>query len=101
LLSDQEEQGMAGEARLSKGDFANIDGWSRRGINATRAGRDHNQAEFSIDLGGQINILVGEGNPVTVDLVRPDHTPERVWYHEQGTRRVSAAEYQRVFRPTN
>ena len=97
LLSDREETDMGGQGRLSEGEFGNVNGWSRRGINATRVGRNPSHVDFPINLNGRITLLVHEGNPVSVDLIRPDHAPERVWFHEQSTRRVSAAEYRQVF----
>jgi len=97
LISGQEEQKMGGEGRLSKGEFAAVDGWSKRAINRARTGDDSGHYEFTINLGEGAKLVMRGGNPVSVDLLRPDHPSERVWYHEQRTRRVSAKDYNQLF----
>jgi len=87
---------MGGEGVL-QGEFAGIEGWSKRGIKGESVGDHPGHYEFSIDLGKEIKLLVRGGNPVSVDVVRPNHASERVWYHEQRTRRVSKSEYKQIF----
>jgi hypothetical protein len=99
LISDQEEQKIGGEGAL-KMDFADINGWSKREVKAAWAGDTPPKPyDFSINLSQGIKLLVRGDNPVSVDLLQPDHASKRVWYHEQRTRRVSTAEYEQVFRP--
>lgn len=94
LLSDWDEQRTGS---LSRTDFESPKGWSRRTIWPAHVGEKTAPYEFSISLSDGENLLVRGGNPVSVDLLRPNHAPERVWYHEQRTRRVSKAEYEKVF----
>lgn len=97
LISDQEEQKIGAEGAL-KMDFADINGWSKREVKAAWAGDTPSKPyEFSIDLSQGIKLLVRGDNPVSVDLLRPDRAPEKVWHHEQYTRRVSGAEYDQIF----
>ena len=98
LLSDQEEQEMGGEGRLSKGEFAEANGWGARGIKEGSVGDKPDPYEFSIDLYDHVQVVVRGDNPVTVDVRRPGHASERTWYHEQRTRRVTKAEYEQIFR---
>jgi hypothetical protein len=98
LISDQEEQKIDKESPLSKEDFSNIDGWSRRGVRSSWAGDHPQQYTFSVGIGDWAKLLVSGRNPVSIDLLKPGHASERVWYHEQRTRIVSAAEYNRMFR---
>ena len=97
LISGQEEQEIGGEDHLSKREFANVSGWSKLGIKGTSVGDDPGQYELSINLDTRTTLQVRGGNPVSVDLLRPGRSPERVWYHEQRTRRVSSNEYEQVF----
>jgi len=97
LISDQEEQKMGGDGRLSKGEFTEVNGWSKRGVKGAWVGDEAGRYEFSIDLSDRTRLVVRGGNPVSIDLLRPDHAQERVWYHEQRTRRVSSSEYHQVF----
>jgi hypothetical protein len=98
LISDQEEQRIDRENPLSKEDFSNIDSWSRRGVRSSWAGEHPQFYKFSIGLGDWAELVVSGHNPVSIDLLKPGHPSERVWYHEQRTRMVSAAEYNRTFR---
>jgi hypothetical protein len=98
LLSDQEQQKMGGEKRLSKVEFAQAEGWSRRAINGGSVGEKPDRYDFSIDTGHQVRIVVRGNNPVSVDVQRLNQAPKRVWYHEQRTYRVSTAEYEQAFR---
>jgi hypothetical protein len=96
LLSEQDEQKIEGS--LSRKDFESPDGWSRRTIWPAHVGQKSTPYEFSISLSDGDGLLVRGGNPVSVDLLRQNHAPERIWYHEQRTQRVSTAEYEQVFR---
>jgi hypothetical protein len=98
LLSDQEVQTIGGEDQLSKGEFTGVKGWSKRLVRATGAGDAPQSYEFSLDLSSGDKVIVRGSNPTSVSVLRPDHNTEQVWYHEQRTRRVTAAEYKDVFR---
>lgn len=89
---------MGGEKRLSKVEFAQAEGWSRRAINGGSVGEKPDRYDFSIDTGHQVRIVVRGNNPVSVDVQRLNQAPKRVWYHEQRTYRVSTAEYEQAFR---
>lgn len=94
-----EQDGRKIESGLSREDFENPNGWSRKTIWPAHVGQKTTPYEFSISLSDGDKLLVRGGNPVTVDLLRPGRASERLWYHEQRTRRVSAAEYRQVFHP--
>ena len=95
LLSEQD--GDKVEGSLSRTDFENLNGWSRRTIWPAHVGAKTTAYEFSISLSDGDKLLVRGGNPVSVDFLRQNLATERVWYHEQRTRRVSKAEYNRIF----
>jgi hypothetical protein len=96
LLSEQDAQKVEGS--LSRKDFEkNASGWSRRSLVGAHVGEKTTSYEFSISLSNGGRLLVRGGNPVSVDLLRQNHAPERVWYHEQRTRRVTKSQYDRVF----
>ncbi len=63
LISGQEEQKMGGEGRLSKGEFAAVDGWSKRAINRARTGDDSGHYEFTINLGEGTKLVMRGGIP--------------------------------------
>jgi hypothetical protein len=73
--------------------FADVDGWSRR--------MGPPDGNYTIELGGKpITLVVKSGrmNGLTsVDLLRPDQAPKRIWYLDDEPRRVSKIEYERVF----
>lgn len=98
LVSDGEQQKVGGEGGLINAEFSSVNGWSKRLIKATSAGERPDNYELSIKLDDQRRIFIKGGNPISVDFLRANQPPERVWYHEQRTRRVSAAEYEHVFR---
>jgi hypothetical protein len=95
ILSEKNEEKV--EGNLSRKDFEDINGWSRRSLIGTHVGEESAPYEFSISLSNGDKLLVRGGNPVSVDLLRQNRPSERVWYHEQHTRRVSRAEYDRIF----
>jgi hypothetical protein len=97
LLSEQDGQKV--EGGLSRNDVESPNGWSRRTIWPAHVGEKTTPYEFSITLSNGDRLLVRGGNPVSIDLLRPNQAPERVWYHEQRTRRVSTENYEHVFRP--
>jgi hypothetical protein len=98
LLAEQDEQKI--ESSLSREDFEGSNGgWSRRSIWPAHVGEKTTPYEFSIGFSNGDRLVVRGGNPVSVDLLRQNHAPERVWYHEQRTRIVSTAAYEQAFRP--
>jgi hypothetical protein len=97
LLSEQDGQKV--EGRISRRDFENVNGWSRKSILGAHVGERTSAYQLSISLSDGDELLVRGDNPVSVDLLRRNHASETVWYHEQRTRRVSKAEYEQIFRP--
>lgn len=86
---------------LTSRPFDNVAGWSKHGIGA---GPANVCARFSADVGGQFT-LSEKSAPVdhtgyaavSVYIQRPGQAPERIWYLDGHPRRISRAEYQRVF----
>jgi len=79
-------------------DFDNYRGWSKRHDILTRL---DDEIKFGLELDGQqlmLNVSRTSANrEISVSLVRPHQTPERIWHLEQQSRKVSAAEYERIF----
>ena len=94
-----EQDGQKVEDSISRKDFESPNGWSRKSIIGAHVGEHTSAYEFSINLSDGGKLLVRGGNPVSVDLLRLNRPAERVWYHEQRTRRVNRVEYDRVFHP--
>lgn len=77
-------------------EFDNVDGWSMRGFGQT-------PPNYQLVLNGQPVTLVFSGEtwppkPLSVDLSRPGQAPQRIWTFDGRPRRVSRAEYERIFR---
>jgi hypothetical protein len=100
LVSNEEELKMGGLKHLMMNDrseFTNADGWSKRLIRSVGPEETPVHGQFSIEVNKQINIVVTEGNPTSVDLQRPGKPSERIWYYKRGTSMVSEAKYKSVF----
>ena len=99
LISEEDETRLFGinDSGLSRGEFTDVNGWSKRGFRATAVYQETEHYELPIELTQQESILVKGSNPFSVDILRLGHPPERIWYHEQRTRRVSRSEYERIF----
>ena len=88
---------------LANTDFDNRDGWSRRAFGPTQG-----EQKFVVNLGNDVRLQVDalpigrSGNgAVTIDVMRPDHAPERIWDFSACRGRVSKGEYGRIFRRKN
>jgi hypothetical protein len=97
LITEDEERRAGGYDRLSKEDFTNVDGWSKRGIPGTYVGQIKPPFKLSLRVNSSMTLSVNGSNPVSVELQRSDGARERIWYHEQHTHLVSAAAYKRMF----
>ena len=97
LIPEEEEKQLFENGHLSRGEFANVNGWSKRGIQSTALYQKTGHYEFTVELSKQLSLLVKGSNPVFVEVLRSGQQPERIWYHEQRTRRVSKSEYEQVF----
>ncbi|MBZ5606808.1 MAG: hypothetical protein LAP38_01010 [Acidobacteriia bacterium] len=97
--TEEERQRLGGVSRLTMGDFENNeDGWSRRAFGAEQMDR-----RFTIDMGDKCrlavnNVVTRPGNSsITIDLLLPGKTPERIGVFEAREGRVSKSEYQHTF----
>jgi hypothetical protein len=97
LITQDEEQRMGSYSRLAKQEFSNVNGWSERWIRAAFDDQKVPPFKYSIQVDGSITVLVSGSNPVSVEIQRPNGGTEKIWYHEQRTRWVSEATYNRVF----
>src|SRR6266403_240922 len=99
--SAQDQQALGNAARLPKRDFTDVSGWSARYSITAKI-----KEQFTIQLDSRpitvavttLNLADGQ---VSVEVFRPDHPPEAVFHRNGRPRRVSRAEYERVFRSTN
>lgn len=86
---------------LTSGPLDNVGGWSKRGIGG---GPANVFARFATNVGGQFT-LSEKGEPVdhtrytavSIYIQRPGQAPERIWYLDGHPRRVTRAEYERIF----
>ena len=86
--------------------YENVDGWSRCPA-AGKVGRDalgiyaEKDAKVVVQVNGKPTTLVMNSGFITheafIDLIRPGEAPQRTWYLDQRTHRVSRAEYERTF----
>ena len=99
LIGSEAEQEMGGRSHLRNdwNEFTDANGWSKRRIRSTVPGQPSIHDQFSIEVNKQLKLLVIEGNPVSVDLQRPNQSSQSIWYHKQCTSIVSKAKYERVF----
>jgi hypothetical protein len=97
--TEEEGRSLNGISKLSAIGFSDIDGWSKRRIDATTDG-----FQFSVELSKQVTLLVKQGNVYrspydssTIDLLRPGQPPEKLWHVDGNPRWVSKNEYERTF----
>jgi hypothetical protein len=82
--------------------YENIDGWSRSPA-AGKVGINHveEDAKVVIQVNGKSITLVMNSGFFThqrfIDLIRPGEAPQRIWYLDKRTHRVSRAEYEKTF----
>jgi hypothetical protein len=87
--------------------YDNVDGWSKRGAagevtsETPTTGFTENDAKVSVTLDGKpLTFLMNSGfisHQSYIDLSRPGQPTERIWSLDGRTRRVSGAEYERIF----
>jgi hypothetical protein len=97
LIAAEEEKRLFGNSTLSRGEFTNVNGWSKRGIQSSALYQETIHYELPVELNEELSLSVRGSNPVSVDVLRRGRPPERIWYHEQGFRRVKKTEYEQVF----
>jgi hypothetical protein len=99
LIKADEEHQMVGETHLSSdwNEFSDAKGWSKRKVRSTGPTETRIHGQFSIQINEQLGIFVTEGNPCSVELRRPGHSSERIWYYKRGTSIVSKSTYEGVF----
>lgn len=98
--SEEERRMLDGLNRLAPNDIdGGPDGWSKR-----RIGLALHDYQFSVGVGKEDKLEINVTNDrkaafsrMSVDLLRPSHSPEQVWYHDGYPRWVTKAEYERLF----
>jgi hypothetical protein len=88
-------------------EFDNIDGWSMRQLGSVGPKYQFNGRPVTrtqLTLNGHLVSFVFSGEtfpqmPISVDLLRSDQNPERIWTFDGRPHRVSKAEYEREFPP--
>src|SRR5271166_2314522 len=98
--SEEERRKLDGLNRLAPNDIDDgPDGWSKR-----RIGLALHDYQFSVGIGKVAKLDVDVTNAeraaysrMSVVLLRPGQSPEKVWYRDGYPRRVSKAEYQQLF----
>lgn len=95
--TEDERRRLNGISRLTDADFERDEsGWSRRSFGAR-------SSSLVMSVEGKFRLLVTnvakgtEKSAVTVDLLRPGKTPQRLGTYEAHEGRVSKAEYERTF----
>jgi len=101
LVSIEEEQKIGGRNQLVNDwkEFTGVDGWSRRSIRAIGPAGAAVHGQYSVEVSNQLVLLVGEGNPTSVYLQRPNQPKERLWYYKRDLSLISKAKYDREFEP--
>ena len=97
-VSKEEEQKIGGENRLTRDDFSNVNGWSRRRFWGSPAREPGQPWAFSASLKDGTKLTVSGGNPLVIDLKREGQPPRRIWYQKQGIQKIRSAAYERIFR---
>lgn len=98
--SEEERRKLDGLNRLAPNDIDDgPDGWSKR-----RIGLALHDYQFSVGIGKVAKLDVDVTNAeraaysrMSVVLLRPGQSPEKVWYRDGYPRRVSKAEYDQLF----
>ncbi|HXZ39619.1 MAG TPA: hypothetical protein VEG68_02685 [Terriglobales bacterium] len=98
-VGSSEEQNIGGMSGLSSTDFTNVKGWSKRGFGTAPV-----DYKFTIQVADKFEISVDNRSMIksrfggaSIELLRPGRPPERIFYLEGNPRRVSRAEYERIF----
>jgi len=97
--TEEEQRKLDGINRLIQKDIDNENGWSKHGLGPAPVDYKFTiQADdkFELSVSNVVAKKYGYG-AVSVDLLRPGQAPERIWYLDGNPRRVSKAEYDRVF----
>jgi hypothetical protein len=96
----EEQQRLHGRDRLTTGDMNNANGWSRREV---RAGAD--DLDLGLDVGGKFRLMINNrsvvnmsGGTLTIEVLRPESSPERLVTTSTRTVKVTRAEYERALR---
>jgi hypothetical protein len=87
--------------------FDNVDGWSMRQLGSVGPKYQFNGRPVTgtqVTLNGQTVSFIFSGEtfpqmPISVDLARSGQSPHTIWSFDGRPRRVSKAEYERVFPP--
>jgi hypothetical protein len=78
--------------------FTNIDGWSKQ--NSIFGGK-FGKTDFEVKLGsGPLKVIANSDQSkgqLSIDLLRPGQSPERVWELDGRTRKITEAEYNEIF----
>ena len=98
--TEDERRRLDGINRLKEGDFDNgVNGWSKRRFGP--ATRDNG---FTLHVGDKFGLSIdglaakeNTNGTVSIDLLRPAKTPERIWDFYARRGRISKAEYQHLF----
>jgi hypothetical protein len=92
-----EQRKVDGTNRLSAQAFTDVHGWS----SLPRVTSGPPEVTVQMELSGQtLMLLVKRGyneSDISIDLVRPDHAPERIWSLDELPQRVSKTDYEHSF----
>lgn len=92
------DEGRRWVAKMPPLEFSRIDGWSKRSFLPIKAPADGRRLPF--ELGGQPVVLTVYGESlfaITLDLQRPNRSPERLFSLNERPRFASKAEYDAFF----
>ncbi len=95
----EEQRKLDGINRLIQREIDNEKGWSKHGLGPAPVDYKFTikaDDKFELSVSNVVAKKYGYG-AVSVDLLRPGQAPERIWYLGGDPRRVSKAEYERVF----
>jgi len=95
--SEDERRKLDGLNRLAPNDINGADGWSKR-----RIAYELHDYQFSVGKDAKLEVHVTNAakaaySRMSVVLLRPGQSPEKVWYRDGYPRRVSKAEYDQLF----
>lgn len=99
------------ELRPKGPSYDNLQGWSKRAVAGEVVSESstvsvEKDARVTIELNGKPLTFVMNSGFLTqeayIDFMRPNQPPERIWYLDERSHRVSKTEYERMFpRPTS
>ncbi|MGB0038072.1 MAG: hypothetical protein WBQ00_04175 [Terriglobales bacterium] len=98
-VDNTEAKRIGGAEGLASRDFTGVSGWSKYTLGSAPAGsrstiKVDELIEISVDHHAQDRF---GHSAISVEVMRPGHAPERIWYIDDRPRTVSRAEYERVF----